>query len=79
MDTRRFLGHLHSACMAVGVTLLALPEAGWAAEGEMGTGVPHFGVYSEATSTGPHIVIWSLSEVTAPFPSGCTSLIVNVD
>ena len=75
MDTRRFLGCLQSACMAVGATLFALPEAGWTAEGEMGTGVPNFGVYSEAT--GARIIVWSLSEAITPFPSGCTMLLLT--
>lgn len=43
-----------------------------AASGEMGNGVPHFGVYGHATA--PQIRVWALGDAIVPFPTGCTSL-----
>ena len=46
-----------------------------AASGEMGTGVPHFGVYSAAT--GMQIVVFSVASPTRPFPAGCTNIVLT--
>ena len=35
----------------------------------MGTGIPFFGQYSQATGT--KIIVWSLEEATVPFPADC--------
>lgn len=43
-----------------------------AASGEMGHGVPEFGLYSAAT--GASVIVWSLMNPYVPFPAGCTSL-----
>jgi tetrahydromethanopterin S-methyltransferase subunit C len=60
---------LSKACV-LAAAMLVLPAT--AAQGEMGTGVPHFGSYSAAT--GVVTKIWGLADATVPFPSGCTSL-----
>lgn len=54
--------------------LLVLAAAGHAsaANGEMGTGVPSFGLYGAAT--GDRAVVGSLSDASIPFPTGCDSL-----
>jgi hypothetical protein len=52
---------------------LALPPAATAAgEREMGTGIPLFGQYSQATGTA--VIVWSLEEGTVPFPSDCQAI-----
>jgi hypothetical protein len=51
------------------VTDLISPAAS-AASGGMGTGTPHFGVYSAATGT--EIKVWASANATVPFPAGCT-------
>ena len=43
-----------------------------AASGEMGTGVPTFGVFSQAT--GATIAVWSLANPSTPLPAGCQTL-----
>lgn len=43
-----------------------------AAQGEMGTGIPQFGLYS--TATGQQAVVWQIQNATTPMPVGCTSL-----
>lgn len=45
------------------------------AAGELGTGVPSFGSYSD--TTGQHVRVWRVDEATIPFPSGCTSLVLT--
>ncbi len=45
-----------------------------AATGEMGTGMPIFGVYAAYNYT----KVWSLANATINFPAGCTSLTVSV-
>jgi len=59
----------------LGTALALSAESGFAASGEMGTGVPHFGVYSEPTGT--FMQVWSLANPTVPLPSGCTALILK--
>jgi len=46
-----------------------------AASGEMGNGVPHFGLYSSATGT--RLVVWALGDAAGPIPAGCSSLILS--
>jgi hypothetical protein len=43
-----------------------------AAQNEMGTGKPVFGIYGQAV--GAEIRIFSLNDATVAFPSGCTFL-----
>jgi ABC-type enterochelin transport system permease subunit len=50
-------------------------ENATAATGEMGTGVPHFGIYSAAT--GMQIVVFSIASPTRPFPAGCTNIVLT--
>lgn len=50
--------------------LLATPS--WAAQGDMGTGIPQFGLHSIAT--GQYAIVWGLQNATIPFPVGCTSI-----
>lgn len=45
-----------------------------AAYGEMGTGVPSFGVYGQPN--GPYIAVWSLADQTRPMAAGCTTLYI---
>jgi uncharacterized membrane protein len=75
--SRRLTHRSHAAALgkacALAVVMLALPAR--AAQGEMGTGVPHFGSYSAAT--GVVTKIWGLADATVPFPAGCTSLELN--
>jgi hypothetical protein len=54
---------------------LVLSAPAIAAQGEMGTGIPTFGTYSAAT--GAQTLVWTISESTAPFPAGCTSLTLS--
>ena len=57
------------ACLA----LVSIP--GFAAQGEMGMGIPQFGSYSAATGTS--IIVWRLDEVATPFPSGCVNITLS--
>lgn len=41
-------------------------------EGDMGTGVPNFGIYSPVA--GFKATVWGLDDATTPFPAGCTSI-----
>jgi hypothetical protein len=47
----------------------------FAASGEMGTGIPNFGLYSQAT--GLQIRVWNLSSATMSFPVGCVAIILT--
>ena len=44
-----------------------------AATGEMGTGTPQFGMYLNANYSN----VWSLTNTTTSFPTGCASLVVS--
>lgn len=57
------------------ITAIATAGGAVAASGEMGTGVPHFGVYSAAT--GMQILVYSIANPTRPFPAGCTNLVLT--
>ena len=55
--------------------LLALGSgAAQAAQGEMGVGVPEFGMYS---ATGTYTIVTGLRDATAPFPAGCTTIMLS--
>lgn len=46
-----------------------------AAAGEMGTGVPYFGVYSQATGT--MLRVYALGNPNINFPAGCDAIILT--
>lgn len=46
-----------------------------AAAGEMGTGVPYFGVYSQATGT--MLRVYSLGSPYINFPAGCDAIVLT--
>lgn len=52
-----------------------LSQPATAASGEMGTGVPRFGIYGEPA--GAHIQVWALDDSTIAFPAGCVSLVIH--
>lgn len=64
----------HAIVVALAVSLNATGVH--AAQGEMGTGVPKFGVY--AAASGGATLVWSVENATVPFPAGCTNLVVSV-
>ncbi len=66
----------NSIACGVVMALLTIPVSiASAAQGEMGTGVPDFGLYTQAT--GSEVIVWSLSDATQGFPSGCTYIRLN--
>ena len=46
-----------------------------AATGEMGTGIPNFGIYTPALGSAARV--WSLSEATINFPVGCSHIVLS--
>jgi hypothetical protein len=51
-----------------------------AATGEMGTGIPVFGVYTNAvTGNGGWITIWGLQNPTVSIPQGCSALYITTN
>jgi hypothetical protein len=64
---------LKAICVACGISAISQPAL--AATGEMGTGIPRFGIYSQAV--GPAVLVWSLTNPTVPFPAGCSSLVLT--
>ena len=60
---------------SVGIVLAAFLQAAYGAQDEMGTGIPNFGSYSEAT--GVQAIVWSLTNSTVGFPSGCSSIVLT--
>ncbi len=52
-----------------------VPPSVFAASGEMGTGIPHFGLYSEATGT--MLRVYHLDQATRPFPNTCPAIILT--
>ena len=54
------------------LAILPLLAAGQAlgAQGEMGVGIPDFGIYGG--DLGFKAIVWSLNDATTPFPAGCT-------
>jgi hypothetical protein len=64
------------SALVLGGAVMALASSPiYAATGEMGTGVPNFGIYSQAT--GMSIIVWSLGNATRSFPSGCTNIVLT--
>ena len=59
-----------------GAMSLATPNA-FAANGEMGTGVPTFGIYTQAPGLAMQISVWSLANPTTPMAAGCGSLVLT--
>lgn len=55
--------------------VLAISSTGFAATGEMGTGIPQFGSYGEATSVRANV--WSLTDATIPFPAECGYIVLS--
>jgi hypothetical protein len=41
----------------------------------MGTGIPHFGVYSEPT--GAHVKVWTIADASIALPTECTYLVLT--
>jgi hypothetical protein len=41
----------------------------------MGTGIPLFGQYSQAT--GMSVLVWSLEDATVPIPADCRWIVLN--
>lgn len=66
----RLLRHISFTGLMLSTSLTA-----HAAVGDMGTGMPHFAIYSAAT--GANIRIWSLANATINFPTGCTSIFIT--
>lgn len=65
-------------CLSIQFLLLLLTCVGLsaqAAQGNMGTGIPHFGLYSAAT--GQMAVVWSLGAATIPIPAECPKLLLT--
>jgi hypothetical protein len=62
------------ACATLGVAY-AVTQPAAAASGEMGTGVPRFGIYSDPAVA--KIQVWGLDDATISFPAGCTYLLLN--
>lgn len=48
-------------------------QSAHAANGEMGTGIPGYGVYANAN----YSIIWALGSPGPSFPAGCSSLVVS--
>ncbi|KPF68949.1 hypothetical protein IP84_07030 [beta proteobacterium AAP99] len=64
--------------MLAATSALSVPAA-QAAQGEMGTGVPHWGHYggvSAGNQTG-WITVWRLDSASIGFPTGCGRLIIT--
>ena len=68
--TMTFLSRKMVRCFA----LLLFVSAGhaMAAQGEMGAGVPGFGLYS--TATGVQAIVLTMTDVVTPLPAGCVYL-----
>jgi hypothetical protein len=60
--------------LAAAAITLATQQAS-AAAGEMGTGVPYFGVYSQATGT--MLRVYALGSPYINFPAGCEAIILT--
>jgi hypothetical protein len=57
--------------LAGAVALLGSPKL-FAAQGEMGTGIPEYGTY--AAAQGGHTAVWILNDTTIPMKAGCSAL-----
>ena len=62
--------------MILGSLLFAFVLEASAASGDMGTGIPSFGQYSDGVWAG-NALVWSLGSASVPFPAGCAYLIVS--
>jgi tetrahydromethanopterin S-methyltransferase subunit C len=60
------------ASLCCGAMLVGQAQA---ASGEMGTGIPHFGVYS--AGTGVSTIVWSLKNAAIGFPAACGSIVLS--
>ena len=49
-----------------------------AAQGEMGTGIPRFGVYAPVAAGQVITLVWQLENASTPMPAGCFSLTLSV-
>ena len=56
--------------LAVLPLLTAGPVLG--AQGEMGTGIPEFGIFTP--DLGFKTIVWVLTDASTPFPAGCTAI-----
>ena len=65
-SARRFL---------IATVALCACELSAAASGEMGGGIPNFGLYSAATGT--HARVWGLASPTLGFPAGCDVILLT--
>ncbi len=63
------------ALVTAAVLVAATPAN--AAQGEMGTGVPRFGVYTPAAAGQLLATVWELENASRPMPAGCTSLTLS--
>jgi hypothetical protein len=61
--------------IVIAFLIVGLTHSAFAATGEMGTGIPQFGIYSAAT--GVQTLVWSLSNATIPMASGCSRLVLE--
>jgi hypothetical protein len=58
--------------VAVALLITGLFQNASAAQGEMGIGTPVFAVYGNVV--GNYVTVWSLTNATISFPTGCNSL-----
>ena len=69
--------HIRNVFFALGLFGVFTPAVN-AYQGQMGTGIPTFGVYSAALTGSPYIAIWSLSNGSFPMAPGCPYLLLTV-
>lgn len=51
----------------------------WTTQGEMGTGTPQFGFYSDAAYAGGKATVWGMKNISTPFPSGCSNITLTAN
>lgn len=61
--------------LAALVIILAFAHNAPAAQGEMGTGMPIYGL--QGTAGHSYVTVFRLDEATIPFPVGCTYLVIS--
>lgn len=71
---RPLLSVAKTLAVAPALCALAITSA-QAADGDMGAGIPDFGLYSSAT--GSEARVWRLIDPTKPFPAGCSQIILR--
>jgi hypothetical protein len=73
---------MKSSCLTLRVLMaaavLATATQANAALGEMGTGIPRFGVYSAVNTGQLQTNVWQLENASLPMAAGCTSLTLTV-